>query len=97
MSAMNASRLSGPERLQAGNALAKRTDLAFADDNLRRSRICHDQKKAAFEVRLDLSDFRHVDKHFPAGAKELKIREIDRKSTRLNSSHSGESRMPSSA
>ena len=31
------------------------------------------------------------------GGAEVGVQELDRKSTRLNSSHSGESRMPSSA
>ena len=50
------------------------------------------QKEAKAEIKKlekDMADFKNN--------KEGKIDELDRKSTRLNSSHSGESRMPSSA
>ena len=48
-------------------------------------------------LRADDGEFRNGDKiefHDPRGYRDW---ETDRKSTRLNSSHSGESRMPSSA
>ena len=42
-------------------------------------------------------DYNFITDHFGGNVTEYRDWETDRKSTRLNSSHSGESRMPSSA
>ena len=46
---------------------------------------------------MQVVEFQHVKPGKGAAFVRTKMKNIDRKSTRLNSSHSGESRMPSSA
>ena len=49
-------------------------------------------------IGIDLSNYKIIDNELNSGNKRKDYRlDLDRKSTRLNSSHSGESRMPSSA
>lgn len=55
---------------QAGQALAQRPSLAFADRNFSGSGVGHDEQKAAFEVGLNLFYASHIYQHFAARAKE---------------------------
>ena len=64
---------------------------AFISDDMEK-----DARGALFSLK-QTTDVTSYNNRFRTLAQQAKVTQLDRKSTRLNSSHSGESRMPSSA